>query len=66
MKQIKKDINKAEEDINTILARLTDGYEDVNFELDCQSISESKVGFAAGVPCDLNFYHRIKVSERER
>jgi len=39
MKQIKKDIKKAEDDINTILVGLAEKYEDVNFDLDYESIS---------------------------
>lgn len=49
MKQIRKDINKAEDDINTILAGLAEKYEDVNFDLDYESISvKQSFGFSAG------------------
>ena len=48
MKQIRKDINKAEDDINTILTRLAEKYEDVNFDLDYESISvKQNFGFSA-------------------
>ena len=47
MKQIKKDIKKAEDDINTILVGLAEKYEDVNFDLDYESISVKHFGFSA-------------------
>lgn len=48
MKQIRKDINKAEDDINTILTRLAEKYKDVNFDLDYESISvKQSFGFSA-------------------
>ena len=48
MKQIRKDIKKAEDDINTILTRLAEKYEDVNFDLDYESISVNQsFGFSA-------------------
>jgi|TARA_R110000737_G_scaffold109487_1_gene142483 hypothetical protein len=49
MKQIKKDIKKAEENINTILTGLSEKYKDVNFNLDCELISaKPSFGFSAG------------------
>ena len=49
MKQIKKDIKKAEENINKILAELSEKYEDVNFDLDYESVSvKQSFGFSAG------------------
>ena len=49
MKQIKKDIKKAEENINTILTGLSEKYKDVNFNLDCELISaKQSFGFSAG------------------
>ena len=43
MKQIKKDIKKAEEDINTILVGLAEKYEYVNFDLDYESIPAKQI-----------------------
>jgi hypothetical protein len=49
MKQIRKDIKKAEENINKILAELSEKYEDVNFDLDYESVSvKQSFGFSAG------------------
>jgi len=49
MKQIKKDIKKAEENIKTILTGLSEKYEDVNFDLDHGSTSvKQSFGFSAG------------------
>lgn len=54
MKQIKKDIKKAEDDINTILARLAEKYEDVNFDLDYESIFvKQSFGFSAATTTQL-------------
>jgi hypothetical protein len=54
MKQIKKDIKKAEENINTILTGLSEKYEDVNFELDYESTSvKQSFGFSAGTTTQL-------------
>ena len=53
MKQIKKDIKKAEENINTILTGLSEKYEDVNFDLDYESVSVKSFGFSAGTTTQL-------------
>lgn len=54
MKQIRKDIKKAEENINTILAGLSEKYEDVNFDLDYESTSvKQSFGFSAGTTTQL-------------
>ena len=58
MKQIKKDIKKAEENINTILVGLAEKYEDVNFDLDYESIPVKQIycyrfGFSAATTTQL-------------
>ena len=54
MKQIRNDIKKAQDEIKIILAGLAEKYENVNFELDYESVSvKQSFGFSAGTTTQL-------------
>ena len=60
MKQIRKDIKKAEENINVILTGLNEKYEDVDFDLNYESVSvKHRLGFSAGTTTQLG---KVKIT----